>query len=138
MNVVIDTNIIVRTLVNPKSEGDAEQREIAINLFQKFDKVIIPTHVFCELAWLLKGYNFQKQQIYFAFQAILESDKFVCREEEIEAGMLMLEKDGDFADGVNEYSGRMIAEGNCLFASFDKQAVQLLNERGIPAMIPGL
>lgn len=138
MNVVIDTNIIVRTLVSPKSKGDAEQRQIAFNLFQKFDKVIIPTHVFCELSWLLKGYNFQKPQIYFAFQMILESDKFVCREEEIEAGMLMLEKGGDFADGINEYSGRVLAHGNCLFASFDKQAVQLLNERGLAAMIPRL
>ncbi|GHU47391.1 DNA-binding protein [Betaproteobacteria bacterium] len=138
MNIVIDTNIIVRTLVKPKTEKDAEQRQIAFNLFQKFDKIIIPTHVFCELAWLLKGFEFKKPQIYGAFQAILESDKFVCREEEIEAGMLMLEKDGDFADGVNEYTGRMIAHGDSLFVSFDKLAVQLLNERGIPALIPRL
>jgi predicted nucleic-acid-binding protein len=139
MNVVIDTNIIVRILVNPKNAEDEKQRLIAMSLFQKFDKVIIPTHVFCEIAWLLKAHGYDKKRIYSAFQAILESDKFVCKEEEIEAGMLMLEKNGDFADGINEYSGRMMAgHGASVFATFDKQAVQLLTERGIAAMIPGL
>jgi hypothetical protein len=52
--------------------------------------------------------------------------------------MLMLEKGGDFADGVNEYTGRIMARGAVVFASFDKDAVQILTERGISAMIPGL
>jgi predicted nucleic-acid-binding protein len=138
MNVVVDTNIIARLLVTPTSEADKEQRRIVENLFQRFDKVILPTHVFCELAWLLRGRGHEKSQIYSAFQAILESSKFVCKEEEIEAGMLMLEKGGDFADGVNEYSGRMLAQGASVFATFDKQAAQLLTERGIAAMIPCL
>ncbi|GHT96831.1 DNA-binding protein [Betaproteobacteria bacterium] len=138
MKVVIDTNIIIRMLINPQNEADREQRYIAENLLQRFDEVIIPTHVFCEVTWILDRHKYKPNQVCHVFKAFLESDKFVCKEEEIEAGMLMLEQGGDFADGVNEYTGRVMTRGLSVFASFDKKAVKLLSERGIPAMIPQL
>ncbi|GHU26499.1 hypothetical protein AGMMS50256_03860 [Betaproteobacteria bacterium] len=69
---------------------------------------------------------------------LLQTSKIVCKEDEVNAGMQMLERSGDFADGVNEYSGRMMAHGASVFATFDKDAVKLLTERGIAAMIPRL
>jgi predicted nucleic-acid-binding protein len=139
MKVVVDTNILARLLLEPENATDEEQRAIAEKLFRQFNSIIIPTHVFCELSWILNSRNkFTKDEIYGAFQHFLKTAKIVFREDEVNAGMLMLEKGGDFADGINEYSGRMMAHGESVFATFDKDAVKLLSERGIAAMIPGL
>jgi predicted nucleic-acid-binding protein len=111
MKVVVDANILARTLIAPKIPADNEQRAIAENLLKKFDEVIIPTHVFCELAWVLFGQGIKKEQIHFAFQHLMKTSKIVCKEDKINAGLQMLEKGGDFADGVNEYTGRVMAHG---------------------------
>jgi predicted nucleic-acid-binding protein len=138
VKVVVDTNILARLFIEPETAADDEQRAIAEKLFLQFDEIIIPTHVFCELAWLLNGRGYVKEEIHAVFQHLLQTSKIVCREDEVNAGMEMLGKSGDFADGVNEYSGRMMAHGASVFSSFDKQAVQRLTERGIAAMIPRL
>jgi predicted nucleic-acid-binding protein len=138
MKVVVDTNILARLFIEPQTSADDEQRAIAERLFLKFDELIIPTHVFCELAWLLNGRGYMKEKIHAVFQHLLQTSKITCREDEVNAGIEMLGRGGDFADGVNEYCGRMMAHGASVFASFDKQAVQLLTERGIAAMIPQL
>jgi len=57
-------------------------------------------------------------------------------EEEVEAGLSMMREGGDFADGVNAYTGRQMSSGNIIFASFDKKAVRLLVAQGVPALIP--
>ena len=139
MKVVVDTNILARLFLVPENASDEEQRAIAEKVFQQFSNIIIPTHVFCELSWILKNRNkFTKAEVYAGFQHLLNTSKIICREDEVNAGMLMLEKGGDFADGVNEFSGRMMAHGDSVFATFDKDAVKLLTERGIAAIIPQL
>jgi predicted nucleic-acid-binding protein len=135
MRIIVDTNILVRFLV--ESEKGTEQHKIASQLIDEAEEIIIPTHVVCELVWVLsKGYRLKLAEIYSALSDFLQRDKLVVREDEIEAGMLFLEKGGDFADGVNEYTGRNMAHGRAVFVSFDKLAVKLLAERGISAMIP--
>ncbi|GHU03387.1 DNA-binding protein [Betaproteobacteria bacterium] len=137
MNVIVDTNIIARVFTGV--DEDVEQKKIVLKLFKQFDEVIIPTHVFCELTWtLISRYKFQREQVLFALKEFLQISKIVCKEDEVEAGLAMLRKGGDFADGVNEYTGRQMSRGATVFASFDKKAVGLLTERGIPAMIPQL
>ncbi len=46
----------------------------------------------------------------------------------VEAGLSMLESNGDFADGVIAYEGSWL--GGETFVSFDKQAVALLSAVG--------
>ncbi|GHU19080.1 hypothetical protein FACS189475_05660 [Betaproteobacteria bacterium] len=99
------------------------------------DEIIIPTHVVCELVWVLgNGYKVKSDVLYATLSGFLLRDKLVTREDEIEAGMLFLEKGG----GVNAYTGHSMACGRAVFVSFDKKAVKLLTERGIAAMIPRL
>ncbi|GHT88482.1 DNA-binding protein [Betaproteobacteria bacterium] len=139
MKVVVDTNILARLFLEPENAADGEQRAIVEKLFLQFSSIVIPTHVFCELAWILNTRNkFTKDEVYGVFRHLLKTTKIVCKEDEVNAGMLMLERGGDFADGVNEYTGRMMTNGESVFATFDKEAAKLLNERGIAAMIPQL
>lgn len=53
----------------------------------------------------------------------------------VEAGLIVLEAGGDFADGVIAYDGRWL--GGETFVSFDKKAVRLLTAQGQAARLLG-
>ena len=135
MNIIIDTNILVRFLL--ASEKGTEQHKIVAHFIDKADEIIVPTHVFCEFVWVLvNGYKVKSEIVYAALSDFLQRDKVITREDEVEAGMLFLEQGGDFADGVIAHKGRGMTHGRAVFMSFDKKAVRILTERGIAAMIP--
>lgn len=136
MKAVIDTNVLLRFLV--KSEADKIQNEAVATLFNEADEIIIPTHVFCELVWVLTSlYKLTTEKIQSVIETLLNSDpKLNIKEDEVEAGIEMLQRGGDFADGVNAYTGRAMTRGKTVFVSFDKKAIRLLNEQGITAMSP--
>jgi predicted nucleic-acid-binding protein len=137
MRIIVDTNILVRFLL--ESEKGTEQHKIATHFMEEADEIIIPTHVVCELVWVLgSGYKVKSDVLYATLSCFFQRDKLLTREDEIEAGMLFLEKGGDFADGVNAYTGHSMARGRAVFVSFDKKTVKTLTERGIAAMIPQL
>ncbi len=46
----------------------------------------------------------------------------------VEAGLKVLDQDGDFADGVIAYEGHWLGAEE--FVSFDKQAVSILKSQG--------
>jgi len=48
----------------------------------------------------------------------------------------MLKNGGNFADGVNAYTGRKMSKGRAVFASFDRKAIRLLAKQGIPTLLP--
>jgi predicted nucleic-acid-binding protein len=133
MNTIVDTNILIRFLV-----GDSEhQQSAAIRILEKATTIVIPTHVFCELVWvLLSAYKFKSISVLDAVVKLSKMRKVQVKDDEIQAGLLMLEKGGDFADGVNAYCGRNMVDGASVFVSFDRAAVQLLTEQGISALIP--
>ena len=51
----------------------------------------------------------------------------------MEAALALLEAGGDFADGVIAHQGQWL--GGDTFLSFDRQAVALLQQRGIDAVL---
>lgn len=133
MIIIADTNILVRLV----TRDNELQFNAASNLLKKAEGIIIPTPVFCELEWVLSvSYKLKKAKVLEIINGFLTSKKVTAHEEEIEAGLQMMEKGGDFTDGVNAYTGRIMAKGLAVFASFDKQAVRLLTEQGISAMAP--
>lgn len=133
MNIIADTNLLVRFLV----QDDAQQYQRAHAVFEQAQHVIIPTHVFCELVWVLAAaYKLETKRIAPQIRAILHSATVIAKEDEIEAGLRMLEQGGDFADGINAYTGANMTRNAAVFASFDKQAVRLFNAQGIAAFVP--
>jgi predicted nucleic-acid-binding protein len=133
MNIVIDTNILVRIMVN----DDVDQASAALKVFSHASEICIPTHVLCEYAWTLASFYKRKKPLIAAdIRDIMALDKVVIATDEITAGLRFLDADGDFADGVIAYTGGKMASGPSTFVSFDKRTVGLLHGRGIAALIP--
>jgi predicted nucleic-acid-binding protein len=83
----------------------------------------------CELVWILRqGARLSKEDTASAFRALVDANKVVINRPAVEAGLALLEADGDFADGVIAHEGRWL--GGETFVSFDRQAVKLLAAQG--------
>jgi predicted nucleic-acid-binding protein len=133
VNVILDTNVLVRLSV----KDDKKQTESARKVFQTAATVTIPTSVLCEYAWVLSSvYKFKKAEVLSAIHALAQTEKIIVKDDEVEAGLQMLADDGDFADGVHAYAGWNMTPGQAVFVSFDKQAIRLLTVQGMPALMP--
>jgi predicted nucleic-acid-binding protein len=133
MIIIADTNILARIV----TKDDKSQFEAAQRAFLSSNKIVVPVVVFCELAWLLRSsYKCDGQFIATAIRGILANSKVVAEDDAVMAGLRMLDDGGDFADGVVQYTGRLLAGGPSTFASFDQGVVSRLTARGIAAMIP--
>jgi predicted nucleic-acid-binding protein len=134
VNVVIDTNILLRAVLG----DDRQQQHAVTRLFEEADNIIIPTVVLCETVWVLRGsYKIDRQDLGEWINAITESEKVVLADDEVNAGLDMLETGGDFADGVVAYIGRKMSPSDmAVFASFDQTAVRLLSQQGHSAFVP--
>jgi len=133
MRIIADTNLLVRFIV----KDDEAQFNAVCRLFAQCKEIMIPTHVLCELVWVFaSAYKFKPDAILDTIEKLANSNKTNVCEDEAEAGLRMLRKGGDFADGVNAYRGLQMASGTAVFASFDQRAVRLLAEQGIATLIP--
>ena len=129
MNIIADTNLLVRFFI----QDDEIQFEKVSNIFEKSRKIIIPTNTLCELVWVLSySYKLNRKDIVEIINALSNTDNVIIRQSEVDFGIKMLEKNGDFADGINAFLGIEMAFGEPVsFVSFDKKAVKILKELGI-------
>lgn len=92
--------------------------------------VAIPLPALCEFAWVLtKVYSFPRAWIAQAIRSLLGSPNVVTEARAVEAGLALLDANGDFADGVIAFEGATL--GGEVFASFDKRAVERLERQGM-------
>ena len=133
MIFVADTNVIVRLF----SKVDNTQQVIAArNLIRNATKLIVPTVVFCELVWVLRSEK-EAGEIANDIRTLLLLENIVVADDEVLAGLRMMDAGGDFSDGVIQYTGAKLAGGGAsTFASFDRGAVKKLSACGIAATIP--
>jgi len=68
-----------------------------------------------------------------SIRSLVDSANVVTNAPAVEAGLEILEKGGDFADGAIAYEGRWLGAEE--FVSFDKQAVNLLRAHGQKARL---
>jgi predicted nucleic-acid-binding protein len=121
MKITADTNVLLRAALrdNPR------QAKRAAEVLRAAELVAIPVPVLCEFVWVLRrAYKRPVTEIAAAIRRLLNSANVVMDRPTVEAGLEVLEKGGDFADGA------IACEGNWLgaeeFVSFDKEAVSLL------------
>jgi len=125
MKVTADTNVLLRTIV----ADDEAQSARAVALLEQADMVAVSSQTLCELVWVLRGrYGVQRADIVAAIRMLLDTGNVVVNRPAAEAGLVMLEAGGDFADGVIAYDGAWL--GAETFVSFDKHAVSLLKKQG--------
>jgi predicted nucleic-acid-binding protein len=133
MIVVADTNIVARLVM----QDDEQQFQAAARLVGAATKIAVPSIVFCELVWVLRSsYKRDSQYIAKAIRGLLQIKTLVTDDDAVLAGLQMLESNGDFADGVVQYTGNQLAGGSSIFVSFDKAAVTRFLASGITAIIP--
>jgi predicted nucleic-acid-binding protein len=136
---ILDTNVLVRLVLDDNSH----QSDVAFEVVESATSIIVPTLVFCEFVWVLRTIKnsagtkkYSKKMIAESIRNFIEFDHVSIADDEVEAGLKMLEAGGDFADGVIEYTGRALAHNTATtFFSFDKNAVGTLAKSGLSALL---
>ena len=83
---------------------------------------------------LRRAYSLSKNDVLVALEGLLSGPNVVIDRFVVQAGLATLRAGGDFADGVIAHDGRR--SGGTVFASFDKQAIRLLQAQGFEARLP--
>ena len=125
MKIAADTNILLRDAL----QDDPVQSRLARKVLESAELVVIPVPVLCEFVWVLRqGYKRPAVEIANAIRVLMDRSNVVMNQPAVEAGLEVLEKGGDFADGAIAYEGHWLGAEE--FVSFDKQAVSLLRSQG--------
>ena len=125
MKVVVDTNVLVRAVVL----DDPEQADAAVAVLTGAELIAVALPCLCEFVWvLLRVYGFHQADAANAIRALLAATNVEVNRPAVEAGLMVLDAGGDFADGVIAYEGKWL--GGETFVSFDKKAVALLTAQG--------
>lgn len=132
MIFVADTNVLVRLFAKV---DNPQQVAAAKHLVAHATKVVVPTVVFCELVWVLLSEK-NAADVAKDIRVLLQLQNLVASEDEVLAGLRLMDAGGDFADGVIQYTGSKLAGGRSTFASFDRGAVKRLSESGVASVIP--
>jgi len=97
VRITVDTNVLVRYLTWD-DEGQAIEAARAI---EGADAIVVPTIVLCELVWVLKrAYRYAGPQIIDILRRLAAMRAVEIERPAAEAGIAMLARGGDFADGV--------------------------------------
>lgn len=125
MKIAVDTNVLVRAVVR----DDPKQATIAAAVLTDAELIAVALPCLCEFVWvLLRVYGLQQADAASAIRALLAAANVEVNRPAVEAGLLVLDAGGDFADGVIAYEGNWL--GGETFVSFDKKAVALLTAQG--------
>lgn len=130
MKVAVDTNVLIRAVMR----DDPAQASIAAKVLINAELIAVALPCLCEFVWVLRRvYNLQPSDVATAIRALLAAANVEVNRPAVEAGLSVLEADGDFADGVIAYEGSWL--GGETFVSFDKKAIALLTAQGQSARL---
>ena len=125
MKITADTNVLLRAA----ARDDPQQIRSAAAVLRSAELVAVPVAALCEFVWVMRqGYKRPATEVAHSIRSLMESENVVMNRPVVEAGLELLEKGGDFADGAIAYEGRWLGAEE--FVSFDKQAVSLLKSQG--------
>lgn len=130
MKITADTNLLVRVLTEDHP-GQTEQARAAL---LDAEMVAAPNVALCETAWVLRAsYGLSRRELAEVIGSIVANPQMSVDQPAVRAGLAVLDRGGDFADGVIAYEGRRL--GGDTFVSFDKKAVKTLHEGGVEALL---
>ncbi|NNM52481.1 MAG: type II toxin-antitoxin system VapC family toxin [Pseudomonadales bacterium] len=130
MKITADTNVLARAIL----QDDVAQCRTARKLLKDATLIAVSLPSLCELVWLLRqGAKLPKEDVAVAIRALLDAGNVVMNRPSVEAGLVLLEAGGDFADGIMAHEGKWL--GGETFVSFDKKAVTLLSNQGEAAQL---
>jgi predicted nucleic-acid-binding protein len=125
MRIAADANVLLRDAL----QDDLVQARLAKSALENAELVAIPVAALCEFVWVLRqGYKKPAAEVADAIRVLMDSSNVVVNQPAVEAGLAILDKGGDFADGVIAYEGAWLGADE--FVSFDEKAVKLLKAQG--------
>jgi predicted nucleic-acid-binding protein len=125
VRITADTNVLVRAAIL----DDPNQGALAVTALLEAELVAVTIPSLCEFVWVLaRGYKRSASEIASAVRRLIDSETVVVDRAAVEAGLAVLERGGDFADGVIAFEGRRA--GGEVFTSFDRDAVGLIDATG--------
>jgi len=130
VRITADTNILIRALTG----DDETQSPIAEAWLTDAELVAITLPSLCELVWVLGSrYGHRPAAIIEGIRRLINASNVAVDRPAVEAGLAMLARGGDFADGVIAHEGAWL--GGDVFLSFDKAAVSRLQSEGVAATL---
>jgi predicted nucleic-acid-binding protein len=125
VKITADTNVLLRAALM----DHATQSAVAAQALLEAEAVAVTLPCLCEFVWVLtRGYRRSTEEVAAAVRSLIESAAVLADRPAVEAGLAVLERGGDFADGVIAFEGRRI--GGRVFTSFDRDAVALIGATG--------
>jgi predicted nucleic acid-binding protein len=122
VRVTADSNVLLRATI----ADDPDQARRAVELLGAAELVAMPLVTLCEFVWVSRSaYRRPAREIADVIRTWLISPTVRLDRAAVEAGLAMLDAGGDFADGLIAFAGRQL--GGAVFASFDRQAVELIS-----------
>jgi predicted nucleic-acid-binding protein len=130
MKIAADTNVLLRDVLR----DDRIQSPLARKELEGAELVVISTPVFCEFVWVLRHlYRKPAPEVADAIRFLIDSENVATDRAAVDAGLEILDKGGDFADGVIAYEGHWLGAEE--FVSFDRHAVALLRAQAQKARL---
>ena len=131
MRITADTNVLVRAAIMDDPAG-----AIAAKALLEAEVVAVTLPSLCEFVWVLtRGYNRSATEVAAAVRTLVKGASILVDGSAVEAGLAVLERGGDFADGVIAFEGRRA--GGRVFTTFDKEATALIRATGGEARLLG-
>ena len=125
MRITADTNVLVRAAVL----DEPAQSRLAVAALLQAEAVAVTLPALCEFVWVLtRGYKRRAAEVAAAMRKLADSESVLVDRPALEAGLSVLERGGDFADGVIAFDGRRA--GGLVFTSFDRAAVEVIGATG--------
>jgi len=125
VKITADTNVLVRAAVL----DEPTQSPRAVAALIEADLVAVTLPALCEFVWVLMGgYKRNAAEVAAAVRTLVGSASIAADRPAVEAGLAILERGGDFADGIIAFEGRRV--GGPIFTSFDRDAVALIGAAG--------
>ncbi len=120
MKVALDTNLLVRLVV----DDDTAQVDQVERLLDRAEEVFIPIITLCEVVWVLRrSYKMPTTSIVAALRSIAGIQSVAIDRPAFEAGLEMLARGGDFADGCVLFEAK---RAKCdRLATFDRTFAEL-------------
>jgi predicted nucleic-acid-binding protein len=125
LRITADTNILVRAAVG----DDPTQSRLAAAVLREAEIVAVTLPTLCEFVWVLaRGYGVEAGEIATAIRRLVDSASVRVDRPVVDAGLVVFEAGGDFADGVIAFEGRRL--GGSVFTSFDRRAIEMIAATG--------
>ncbi len=131
MRIAVDTNVLVRFL----TWDDAPQAALAAQAIEAAETVVLPTLVLCETVRVLRrAYKLPPREIAATLRDLIDSKPVEVDRVAAEAGIALLERGGDFADGVILFAAERA--GAAQLVTFDRALGGLADPRQVRQLDP--